>query len=106
MTSLPRETYEIVDLDGGDVLATYTNHDDATYNALMLIIAEPQMAGDVVVMTFDENHERVAVEEITEPPWTDLPPLAPTHTCPTCHGSGLVVANTDALGQIRREDDA
>jgi hypothetical protein len=51
-------TFEVVDLDGGDVLGTYTTHREARADADALLAAHPDLEGDIVVMTFDCSHHQ------------------------------------------------
>lgn len=51
--------FELVDLDGGDVLGVYNERAAAIEDARTLIEQSPELADDVAVMTFDDDGRRV-----------------------------------------------
>ena len=52
-------TYEIVDLDGGDVLAAYAKSEDALRAAREMAQIHPELVPDLAVLTIDELGLRV-----------------------------------------------
>lgn len=57
---MPAEmTYEIVDLDGGDVLGTFAEVASAVHRARVLIEESPEIAHDVAIVAINRKGERV-----------------------------------------------
>jgi hypothetical protein len=52
-------TYEIVDMDGGDVLGVYDAMDAASHRLRILVEQHPDLIGDVALVAIDERGERV-----------------------------------------------
>jgi hypothetical protein len=52
-------TYEIVDLDGGDVLETFASSDAAEAAAAGLLDEDPGLQDDIVIVAIDEQGRRV-----------------------------------------------
>ena len=48
-------TYEIVDLDGGDVLQTFASQDAADAAAAGLLDEHPNLQDDIVILAIDEQ---------------------------------------------------
>ena len=60
-------TYEIVDLDGGDVLGHYAAHDSAIHRARVLAEESPEIAHDIAVVAIDDTGCRVGDPEFVVP---------------------------------------
>lgn len=56
--------YEIVDLDGGDVLGAYVERDKAVEYAAALLEQSPELESDIAVMAFETDGRRIGEPEV------------------------------------------
>jgi hypothetical protein len=59
-------TYEIVDFDGGDVLGVYGSEDAAMERAEVLLDEDPDLAGDIAIVTIGDDGARVGEPILVE----------------------------------------
>ena len=52
-------TFEIVDLDGGDVLGTFAEVASAVHRARVLVEESPEIAHDIAVVAINSKGDRV-----------------------------------------------
>jgi hypothetical protein len=65
-----------LDLDGGDVLATYAEPDPAVHRARVLVEESPEIAQDIAVVAINSKGERVGEPFIVAPSGADAPASA------------------------------